>query len=73
MIQYRQNKLFHCNQKTLYEEPGGKRRETNDPPQVDNPRKFWSKIWDKPVHYKEYAEWLVKGEKELEVVRFKTT
>ena len=66
---YRQNKLFHCNQKALYEELGGKRRETIDPPQVDNPRKFWSKIWDKPVHYMEYAEWLVKDEKELEVVK----
>ena len=32
-------------------------------------RNFWSEIWVKPVQYKENADWLVKVEKELEVVR----
>ena len=59
MTQYRQNKLFRW----LYEELGGKRRETSDPPQADNARRFWSEMWDKSVQYKEDAEWLVKVEK----------
>ena len=69
MTQYRQNKLFPCDQKTLYEELGGKRRETSDPPQADDVRKFWSEVWDELVQYKEDGEWLVKVEKELEVVK----
>ena len=54
-------------QKALYEELGGKRRETSDPPQTDDVRKFWSEIWDKPIQYKEYAEWLVKELKVLKI------
>ena len=70
VTQYRQNKLFRCNQKTaLYEELGGERKETSDPPQADNARKFQRELWDKPVKYKEDAEWLVKVEKELEVTK----
>ena len=51
MLQYKQNKLFYCTQKALYEELGGIRRETSDPPQADDARKFWSEIWDKSVQY----------------------
>ena len=64
-----QTKQFRCNQRTLYEELGGKRRETSDLPQADDAKKFWSEIWDKPDQYKEDAEWLVKVEKELEVTK----
>ena len=67
--QYRQNILFRCNEKALYEDLDGKRRESSDPPQAGNNRKFWSEIWDKLVQYKEDVEWLVKDEKELEVVK----
>ena len=45
MLQYKQNKLFYCTQKALYEELGGIRRETSDPPQADDARKFCSEIW----------------------------
>ena len=69
VIQYRQNKLFRCNQRALYEELGGKHRVTSDPRQADHAREFWSELWDKPVQYKEDAEWLVKIERELEVVK----
>ena len=69
MTHCRQNKLFRCNQKALYEELGGKRRETSDSTQADDARNFWSELWDKPVQYKKDAEWLVKAEKELEVVK----
>ena len=69
MTQYRQNKLFRCNQKTSYDEFDDKHRKTTDPPQTDDARKLWNEIWDTPVQYKEDAEWLVKVEKELEVVK----
>ena len=69
MNQYRQTKLFCCNQKALSDELGGKRRETSDPPQASTARTFWSEIWDKSVQYKEDVKWLVKVEKELEVVK----
>ena len=38
MTQCRQNKLFHSNQKALYEELGGKRRGTSDLPQTGDAR-----------------------------------
>ena len=69
VTQYRQNKLFFCNQKALYEDLDGKGRETSDPPLADDAKKFWSEIRDKPAQYREDAEWLVKVEKELEVVK----
>ena len=49
MTQYRQIHLFRCSQKVLYEKFVGKRRETSDPPQGNNARKFWNEICDKPV------------------------
>ena len=69
VTQYRQNKLFCCNRKALYEELGGKRRETSDPIQADDARKFWIEIGDKPAQYKENAKWLVTVEEEQEVVK----
>ena len=46
MTQYIQNKPFHCNQKSLYEELGGKSRKTNGPPQTDDAGKSWSELSD---------------------------
>ena len=48
------------NQRVLFEEPAGKCRETIAQPQTEDCRKFCSKPWDKPVQFKEDAEWLVK-------------
>ena len=58
VAQYRQNKLFHCNQKD--DARNHRQRMLGN---------FWSEIWVKPVQYKENADWLVKVEKELEVVK----
>ena len=69
--QNKQNKLFCCNQKELYEELGGRSRETRDPPRTDDARKIWNELWNTPVQYKEDDEWLLKVEKELEVVKTK--
>ena len=69
VTQYRQKKLFRWNQKSLYEELGVNCREASDPTQAENVRKLWNEIWDKPAQYKEDTEWLVKVEKELQVVK----
>ena len=69
MTQYIQNKPFHCNQKSLYEELGGKSRKTNGPPQTDDAGKSWSELSDKAVQYMEDAEWLVIVAKETEVLK----
>ena len=62
-------KRFRCSQKVLYEDIGGKRMETSDPPLADDARAFWSETWNKTVQLKKDAEWLLKVEKELEVVK----
>ena len=64
--QYRQNKLFCCNQKALYQELGGKERSTQVAPNAEEEKGFWSKLWDNPLPYKEDAEWLKEVELELE-------
>ena len=69
MTQYRQNKPFHCNQKSLYEELGGKRRKTSGPPQTDDAGKSWSELWDKAVQYMEDVERLVIVAREMEVLK----
>ena len=66
--QYRQNKLFQCNQKALYQQLGGKERSTQIPSNPEEAKKFWSKLWDNPVPYKEDAVWLKEVELELENV-----
>ena len=46
---YRQNKLLRCNQKALYQESGGKERPTQVPPNAEEAKGFWSKLWDNPI------------------------
>ena len=65
--QYRQNKLFRCNQKALYQELGGKERYTQVPSNAEESKEFWSKFWDNLVQYKEDTEWLNEVELELEI------
>ena len=50
----------------------GKRRETSDPSQTGDASKFLFELWDKPIQYKEDAEWLVKFEKKPEVVKIQS-
>ena len=66
--QYRQNKLFWCNQKALYKKLGGKERSIQVPPDGEEMKEFWSKLWDNSVSHKEGGEWLKKVELELERV-----
>ena len=69
MTQYRQKKLFRCNQEALYDELRVNCRETSDPAPANNAGNFLSEIWEKPAQYKEDTEWLVRVEKELQVVK----
>ena len=66
--QYRQNKLFRCNQKTLHQELDGKERSAQVLPNAEEAKEFWSKLWGNRVPYKENAEWLKEVELKLENV-----
>ena len=49
----------------MYQELGGKERSTQVPPNAEEAREFWNKLWDNPAPYKEEAEWLKGVELEL--------
>ena len=66
--QYRQKKLFRCNQKASYQELGGKVRPVQVLSNAKEAKEFWSILWDNPVPYKEDAEWLKEVQLELENV-----
>ena len=66
--QYRQNKLFRCNQKASYQELGEKVRPVQILSNAEEAKEFWSILWDNPVPYKEDAEWLKEVEFKLENV-----
>ena len=66
--QYKQNKLFRCNQKALCKELGGKERSTQVLPNTEKAKELLSKVWDSLIPYKENAEWLKEVDLELENV-----
>ena len=66
--QYMQNHFFWGNQKTLYQELGGKERPAQVPSNAEEAKEFCSKLWDNPVPYKEDVGWLKEVELELENV-----
>jgi len=61
---YRQNRLFESNQKKLFDELDGVKREMVVPDAEESTR-FWSDIWDNSVKHKENPEWLKNVEDEL--------
>ena len=66
--QYRQNKLFRCNQKALCPELGGKVRPAQVQSNAEEAQELWNILWNNPVPYKEDAEWLKEVELQLEKV-----
>ena len=56
--QFRQNKLFQNNQKRLFEELEGNKRNVNIMPDAEKSRKFWSDIWSKEEAHNENAMWI---------------
>ena len=55
----------------MYQELGGKEGSTEVPPNAEEAKEFWSKLWDNPVPCKEDTEWLKKVELELENINIK--
>ena len=62
--EYRQNRLFESNQKRLFNELEGTRRESVIP-DAEKSRRFCSDIWDQAVTHKENTDWLREVENEL--------
>ena len=63
--QYRQNRLFESDQKTLFKELEGTQRESLIPDSEES-RRFWSDIWDHEVKHIENTDWLREVGNELE-------
>ena len=55
--QYTLNRLFHQDQKRVYQQLNGETNSDVKPDAVES-RKFWSNIWDSNVHHRKDAEWL---------------
>ena len=58
--QYKQNQLFTIDQKKLFVESNGKTKESNEIPDADQSRVFWSGIWGENKEHNGNAEWLKK-------------
>ena len=56
--QFRQNRLFHINQKQVYKELNGLAREEGSVPDSKESIKFWSNIWSVTKEHNKQAEWL---------------
>lgn len=55
--QYKINRLFHQDQKRVYQQLSG-RVNSNEKPDANESKRFWSNIWDSKVDHKKDAEWL---------------
>ena len=62
--QYRQNQLFESNQKRLFNELEGTKRE-GAIPDAEKSKRFQTDIWGQAVTHRENTDWLRKAENEL--------
>ena len=53
--QYKINRLFQQDQKRLYQQLGGKVN-SNEKPDANESKRFWSNIWDNKVDHRKDAE-----------------
>ena len=53
--QFKQNRLFHIDQKKLYSDLNGGRKFLNNAPDADESRRFWSDIWSVRKEYNREA------------------
>ena len=53
-----QNKLFNSNQKLLYKELGGIIKTSNEPPNKNEAKNFWSNIWLEQGNFERNATWI---------------
>ena len=63
--QYRQNRMFHSNQKRLFEKLDNMDTENTMIPGAEESRTFWASIWDNPVNHNSNADWLKDVESKL--------
>ena len=64
--QYRQNRMFQCDQKRLYQELKGETVNNDVSPHPEESCKFWSNIWDTPTEHNRDVDWLEEVKAELE-------
>ena len=62
--QYKQNRLFTIDQKKLFAELNGKTKDSNEIPDSDQCRVFWSGIWNERKEHNRNVEWLKKLKEE---------
>ena len=58
ITQFKQNRLFHIDQKKLYSELNGGRKFSHNVPDADESRRFWSDIWSVKKEHNREAAWL---------------
>ena len=63
--QYRQNRLFQGNQRALYQEIGGAKRQRQIPPNENEAKEFWKELWEKEVSHSSEADWLEQVKNEM--------
>ena len=56
--QFRQNQLFHVNQKQVYKDLNGEKQGDRIIPNSEDSIKFWSDIWSIRKEHKQHTEWL---------------
>ena len=57
-VSIRQNRLFECNQKRLFEELEGIERTSDVIPDTEECRNFWGGIWEKDVKHNTRMSWV---------------
>ena len=63
--QYRQNRMFETNQKRLFKEMEGIKRNDDFIRDAEESRELWNGIWGKSVKHNDNAEWLKQLERDL--------
>ena len=58
IIPFRWDRLFHIGQKKLYSEMNGGRKFSENVPDADESRRFWSDIWSVEKEHNREAAWL---------------
>lgn len=57
--QFQQNRLFQNNQRRFYQEVNSEgQHQTNEVPEANDAKLFWSSLWSKEVKHSNEAEWL---------------
>ena len=66
--QFRQNQLFHVNQKQMYKDLNGEKQDDRIIPNSEDNIEFWSDIWSIRKEHNQQAEWMKSFRKQFEDV-----